>query len=82
MAMKNEHVYKALRDFDNIVVMKAFNSMRDLAAMMDELGIPRDSAVVVSNVGMADQYVGGFDPGRKYGYFTTVIIKKNGGMRA
>lgn len=80
MAKENDAVFKALRDFDNIVVMKAFNSMRTLASMMDELGIPYGNAAVVSNVSMKDQYVGKFDPERKYGYFTTVIIKKNGGM--
>lgn len=81
MAKENSAVYNALRDFDNIVVMKAFNSMKTLASMMDELKIPRDNAVVVSNVSMADQYVGKFDPKRKYGYFTTAIIKKNKGER-
>ncbi|MDR1404997.1 MAG: precorrin-2 C(20)-methyltransferase [Candidatus Methanoplasma sp.] len=81
MAARNDRVFKALRDFDNIVVMKAFNSMKILASMMDELDIPHDRAIVVSNVSTEDQYVGRFDPDRKYGYFTTVIIKKNGGMR-
>ncbi|AIZ56598.1 S-adenosyl-L-methionine-dependent uroporphyrinogen III methyltransferase [Candidatus Methanoplasma termitum] len=79
MAKGGDKVFKALRDFDNIVVMKAFNSMRTLASMMNELGIPHENAVVVSNVSMKDQYIGKFDPERKYGYFTTVIIKKNGG---
>jgi len=79
MAKENDKVFKALRDFDNIVVMKAYNSMRALASMMDELSIPYDNAIVVSNVSMSDQYIGKFDPDRKYGYFTTVMIKKNGG---
>ena len=80
MAKENDMVFKALRDFDNIVVMKVFNSMNALALMMNELGIPHENAVVVSNVSMSDQYIGKFDPGRKYGYFTTVIIKKKGGI--
>lgn len=78
MAKDNDQVYQALKGFDNIVVMKAFNSMNKLADMMDELGINRNNATVVSNVGMDDQYIGEMDLGRKYGYFTTVIIKKNG----
>ena len=81
MANDNDQVQSALRDFDNIVVMKAFNSMEKLAAMMEEFGISRDKATVVSNVGMKEQYIGEMDLSRKYGYFTTVIIKKNGGRR-
>ena len=69
----------ALEQFDNVVVMKAFKSMSLIADTMDELGIPRSGATVVSNVGMEDQYIGPLDIGRKYGYFTTVIVKKNTG---
>lgn len=69
----------ALENFDNVVVMKAFHSMPLIASLMDENGIPRENAVVVSNVGMADQYIGPMDVDRKYGYFTTVIIKKHVG---
>ncbi len=69
----------ALEGFDNVVVMKAFKSMPLIASMMGEIGIPRDQAVVVSNVGMSDQYIGPMDVDRKYGYFTTVIIKRNTG---
>lgn len=75
-AKENNQLFKALRDFDNIVVMKAFNSMKSLEFMMNEFNISKDKAVVLSNIGMDDQYVGGFDTERKYGYFTTVIIKK------
>ncbi|MDR1690227.1 MAG: precorrin-2 C(20)-methyltransferase [Candidatus Methanoplasma sp.] len=81
MAKENDQVFKALRDFDNIIVMKAFNSMEKLASMMNELEIPHEKAIVVSNVGMQDQYIGKFDLERKYGYFTTVIIKKKGAIR-
>lgn len=71
----------ALNDFDNVVVMKAFKSMPEIASMMDELGIPRGCATVVSNVGLEGEYIGSMDADRSYGYFTTVIIKKNGGKR-
>lgn len=76
MAKENDQVFTALRDFDNIVVMKTFKSMDRLVSMMDELGIPRENAVVISNIGMDGQYIGGIDLNRKYGYFTTVVIKK------
>ena len=71
----------ALLNFDNVVVMKAFKSMPLIAETMDEFGIPREGATVVSNVGMEGEYIGLMDVDRKYGYFTTVIIKKNKGGR-
>ncbi|MCH3978380.1 MAG: precorrin-2 C(20)-methyltransferase [Candidatus Methanomethylophilus sp.] len=67
---------KALDSSDNIVLMKAFSSISDIAAMMRARGIPLDRATVMSNVGMADEYIGPLDPERSYGYFTTVLIKK------
>jgi precorrin-2/cobalt-factor-2 C20-methyltransferase len=66
----------AVDHFDNIVVMKVHNSMRELSGMLAEHGIDHDNATVISNVGMEDQYIGPMDLGRKYGYFTTVIVKK------
>lgn len=72
-------LHEALRNFDNVVVMKAFKSMNLIAGEMDELEIPRSGATVVSNVGMEDQYIGPLDLEREYGYFTTVIVKKNTG---
>ena len=74
-------LHNALENFDNIVVMKAFKSMPLIAEEMDALGVPRDGATVVSNVGREDQYIGPMDVDRRYGYFTTVIIKKNKGGR-
>lgn len=71
----------ALNDFDNVVVMKAFKSMPEIASMMDELGIPRGCATVVSNIGLEGEYIGPMDTDRTYGYFTTVIIKKKGGKK-
>lgn len=71
----------ALNDFDNVVVMKAFKSMPEIASMMDELGIPRGCATVVSNIGLEGEYMGPMDTDRTYGYFTTVIIKKKGGRK-
>lgn len=71
-------VEKAISGFDNVVVMKAYQSMDVISEMMDRYGIPAENAVVVSNVGMPDQYVGPMEKGKEYGYFTTVIIKKKG----
>ena len=61
---------------DNFEVMKAFKSIPMIAKMMDERGIDRSKATVISNVGMPGEYVGPMDLTREYGYFTTVLIKK------
>ena len=77
-AKDNPDVERAFAGFENVVVMKAFNSMHEIAGLMDKYGFPRENAAVISNVGMDDEYVGPMDPERKYGYFTTVIAKKGG----
>ncbi len=69
----------SMESFDNVVVMKAFKSMPAIAAAMAAHGFPEDGATVVSNVGMEGEYIGPLDVGREYGYFTTVILKRNGG---
>ena len=69
-------VEKALDCMSNIVVMKSFNTMPELAEMMKERSIPLSAATVMSNIGMDDEYIGPLETERKYGYFTTVLIKK------
>ncbi len=66
-----------LASSDNLVVMKAWDSMQVLADLMEKNGIPLKNATVISNVGMEGEYIGPIDVNRKYGYFTTVIVKKN-----
>ena len=72
-----ECLKEALRVCDNLVVMKAGSSMtqsRDILIEQDLL----DKTVVLSNIGMADEYIGPPVADRTYGYFTTLIIKKGG----
>ena len=52
--------------------------MGEIASLMERNGFSAEDAVVVSNVGMEDEYIGPMDPERRYGYFTTVIAKKGG----
>ncbi|MGI6472616.1 MAG: precorrin-2 C(20)-methyltransferase [Candidatus Methanomethylophilaceae archaeon] len=66
-----------LASSDNLVVMKAWDSMQVLADLMEKNGIPLKNATVISNIGMEGEYIGPIDVNRKYGYFTTVIVKKN-----
>ncbi len=77
-ARENEALKTALDAFQNVVVMKAGNSIGKLRRMMEEREIPLSHATVLSRVGMDDEYVGPLDPDREYSYFTTVIIKKEG----
>jgi len=65
----------ALDEIDNVVIMKAYGSIERISEKIDSLGKAAD-VYVVSNLGMEDQYVGPLDKNRKYGYFTTVIVKK------
>ena len=74
-------VPSALDSFDNVVIMKAGKSVGKILALMRERGISGDCATVISNVGMPEEYIGKADPDREYGYFTTVIVKKNGSGR-
>lgn len=68
---------KALGLFENIVLMKAGSSMPEIKALLVKLGL-EDRAMVISNVGLEDEYIGKIDLNREYGYFTTLIIKKGG----
>ncbi len=80
--MAEETAGKLLETFDTIVVMKAGRCVPEIQEWMDRAGLPADSAAVLSNIGMEDAYVGPMEPGRTYGYFTTVIIKKTKGEKA
>ena len=72
-----ERLEKAIIDNDNIVVMKAFDSMDIIAEILRRNGIPADKATVMCDVGTEKEYIGPIDLKRDYGYFTTVLIKKN-----
>lgn len=68
---------EALKMCDNLVVMKAGSSMTQITEILKEQGL-EDKTVALSNIGMADEYIGPPDKDREYGYFTTLIIKKGG----
>lgn len=67
----------ALEICDNIVVMKAGSLMKRIVSLLEERGL-LDKTLVLSNVGMENEYVGPAEAEREYGYFTTLIIKKGG----
>ncbi len=79
MAKNNDDLERALSGFDNVVVMKAWNSMDKILNAMKSNGLGAGNATVISNVGMDGEYIGPIVKGKKYGYFTTVIIKKKAG---
>ena len=66
-----------LKICDNLVVMKAGSSMAHIMEILREEGL-EEKAILLSNIGMADEYVGPPSADRDYGYFTTLIIKKGG----
>ena len=67
----------ALEKFENVVVMKAGSSMDRIKKTLSENNL-EDKALVVSNVGLSDEYIGKVNMDRDYGYFTTMIIRKGG----
>ena len=67
----------AMGMFDNLVLMKAGRKMKLIASIMGEHHIDPANATVISNVGMDNEYIGPMDVDRAYGYFTTVIVKRN-----
>ena len=67
---------RAIAENDNIVIMKAYDSLPMIAEMMKNAGIPAEKATVMCNVGTEDEFIGPLDPDMKCGYFTTVLIKK------
>jgi precorrin-2/cobalt-factor-2 C20-methyltransferase len=73
----NGLIEKTLASFDSIVVMKVGHGIPKLIAAMSALDIPLCCATVVGNIGMDGEYIGPLDASREYGYFTTVIIRKN-----
>lgn len=75
-ARETKNLALALDHFENVVVMKAGNSMGKLEGMLTERKIPLETATVISCVGMEGEYIGPLDTQREYSYFTTVIIKK------
>ena len=72
-----ERLEKAIIDNDNIVVMKAYDSLDIIAEILRRNEIPLSFATVMCDVGTEKQYIGPIDLKRDYGYFTTVLIKKN-----
>ena len=69
-----DQVEKALDIFDNLVIMKVGNHVKDVYDILAARGI-ENNAVIISNVGMEGEYVGPLLLDREYGYFTTMIIK-------
>lgn len=70
-----DSIEEALNQFDNIVIMKTGKNIAKLERLLEKMGL-LEHAVLVSNVGLADEYIGPVDSNREYGYFTTMIIKK------
>lgn len=72
-----DRLEKAIVDMDNIVVMKAFDSMDVIVDILKRNNIPVEKATVMCDVGTEREYIGPIDLNREFGYFTTVLIKKN-----
>lgn len=74
-AKMHDKIECALDMFDNIVIMKAGRSIGALSELIRSRGLV-ENTVVISNVGLEGEYIGGLDGADECGYFTTLIIKK------
>ena len=72
-----ERLERAIIDNYNIVVMKAYDSLDIIAEILRRNEMPLSLATVMCDVGTDNEYIGPIDFKRDYGYFTTVLIKKN-----
>lgn len=72
-----ERLERTIVDNDNIVVMKAYDSLDVILDILKRNSIPAEAATVLCDVGTEKEYIGPIDLKREYGYFTTVLIKKN-----
>ena len=70
-----EKVEKVLDEFENLVIMKVGNHVQEVYDILKTRGL-ENNAVIISNVGLEGEYVGPLDPTREYGYFTTMVIKR------
>jgi precorrin-2/cobalt-factor-2 C20-methyltransferase len=70
-----DEVEKVLDVFENMVIMKVGNHVKDIYEILKARG-RENNAVIISNVGMEGEYVGPILPDKEYGYFTTMVIKK------
>ena len=70
-----DEVETVLDAFENLVIMKVGSHVKDVYELLKSRGKEKN-AVIISNVGMEGEYVGPLLPNRDYGYFTTMIIKK------
>lgn len=74
--VKADRLGKYIDEFDTVIIMKAQGSADELCDILKSRGLEKN-AVAVSRVGMDGEIVEPPERGKDYGYFTTVIIKKN-----
>lgn len=75
-SLKSKNFEKYLDDFDTIILMKAGGDTDEIYKILKSHNL-QDNAVVSSCIGMENEVTQPLREGNSYGYFTTVIIKKN-----
>lgn len=77
---ENNKLSEILDNFDNIILMKAAKSIKELSTILNNKGLDKNS-VVVNNCGLDNEsleYELESERTKSFGYFTTVIVKKSG----
>ena len=70
-------IEKYITDFDTLIIMKAGLNIDKLYNVLLKHGL-ENNAIVTSSLGLSDEVIEKIDKDKKYGYFTTVIIKRKG----
>lgn len=75
-SLKSANLEKYLDDFDTVVIMKAGSDTDTVYDILKRHGM-ENNAIVSSCVGMENELIEKLQKGKSYGYFTTIIAKKN-----
>lgn len=75
-SLKSAKLEDCLDMFDTVIIMKAGGDADEIYNILRRCGMEKN-AVAASRVGMENELIENIQPGKKYGYFTTVIVKKN-----
>lgn len=73
-SLKSAKLEKYIDDFDTIVIMKAGKDTDAIYNILERHGL-ENNAIVSSCIGMENELIEKIQKDKKYGYFTTVIVK-------
>lgn len=76
-SVNTELIEKYINDFDTLIIMKAGLNTDKLYKLLAKYNL-ENNAIITSSLGLSDEIIEKISKDKKYGYFTTVIIKRKG----